>query len=78
MQSPEAQTTKFESKDPLSKDTTSHIQPESKTEPITQVQADSVLTREQLPNKGFRIALTLVTSVIILSVVAIYFGIIHP
>lgn len=78
MQSPEAQTTKFESKAPLSKDTTSHIQPESKTEPITQVQADSVLTREQLPNKGFRIALTLVTSAIILSVVAIYFGIIHP
>ena len=78
MQSPEPQTTKFESKAPLSNDTTSHIQPESKTEPITQVQADSVLTREQLPNKGFRIALTLVTSVIILSVVAIYFGIIHP
>ncbi|MBW4565344.1 MAG: hypothetical protein KME32_30515 [Mojavia pulchra JT2-VF2] len=78
MQSPETQTTNFESTAPLSKDTTSDIKHESKTEPMTQVQADSVLTREQLPNKGFRIALTLVTSVILLSVAAIYFGIIHP
>jgi hypothetical protein len=62
----------------LAKDTTSHINPASKSEPITQVQADSVLTREQLPNAGFRITLSIVTLAILVFVAALYFGIINP
>jgi len=62
----------------LANDTTSHINPGAKSEPITQVQADNVLTREQLPNARFRITLSIVTLVILLFVAALYFGIINP
>lgn len=63
---------------PLSNDTTSHINPASKSEPMTQVQADNVLTREQLPDPRLRITLTVVTLAILLFVAALYFGIINP
>ena len=63
---------------PLSNDTTSHINPASKSEPITQVQADNVLTREQLPDPRLRITLTVVTLAILLFVAALYFGMINP
>lgn len=58
--------------------TTSHLKPESKSEPMTQVQADSVITREDEPNLGFRLTLTLVTAAILLFVSALYFGLINP
>jgi len=75
MKSKETQTTKIETTPPLSKDTTSDITP--KSEPMTQVQADSVLTRQQLPNLAFRIGVTLATVVIFLFFAALYYGIIN-
>lgn len=60
-----------------SEKTTSHLKPESKSEPMTQVQADSVITREDTPNLGFRLTITLVTTAILLFFVATYFGIIN-
>ena len=75
MKSKETQTTKIETTAPLSKDTTSDITP--KSEPMTQVQADSVLTRQQLPNLAFRIGVTLATLLIFLFFAALYYGIIN-
>lgn len=63
---------------PKSSDTTSHHNPQSKSEPMTQVQADSVLTRQQLPNLGFRISVTLVLLISFLFFAALYYGIINP
>ncbi|MBD1923764.1 hypothetical protein H6F77_22240 [Microcoleus sp. FACHB-831] len=47
------------------------------SEPITQVQRDSVITREDLPAKPFRIGVTLVTLGALLLFFAFYFGIIN-
>jgi len=62
----------------LANDTTSHINLASKSEPITQVQADSVLTREQLPDVRLRITLGTIALVTLLFVAALYYGIINP
>lgn len=63
---------------PKSKDTTSHINPKSKTEPLTQVQADTVLTRQQIPNVWFRMSVSLVLLALLLFFGALYYGIINP
>lgn len=63
---------------PLLKDRTSHVNPRTKSEPITKVQADSVLTRQQLPNLAFRISVSLVLLVLLLFVAALYYGTINP
>lgn len=47
------------------------------SEPITQVQRDSVITSEDLPAKPFRIGVTLVSIGTILLFFAFYFGIIN-
>ncbi|WP_348233913.1 hypothetical protein [Trichocoleus sp. DQ-U1] len=47
------------------------------SDPITQVQRDSVITSEDLPPKGFRISLTLATGAILLLFFGFYFGIIN-
>jgi hypothetical protein len=47
------------------------------SEPITQVQRDSVITREDMPAKPFRIGVTLVTLGSLLLFFAFYFGIIN-
>lgn len=52
-----------------------HHVPDS--EPITQVQRDSVITREDMPAKPFRIGVTLVTLGTLLLFFAFYFGIIN-
>jgi|GEM_PF-4249482 len=53
--------------------------PEDKnSEPITQVQRDSVITSEDLPPKSLRIGVTLTALVALLGFAALYFGIIHP
>jgi hypothetical protein len=78
MESQETWAKKLGNTPPKSKDTTLHINPKSKSEPMTQVQADSVLTREQVPNVWFRIGVSLVLLVPLLCVAAIYYGIINP
>ncbi|MBV9389828.1 MAG: hypothetical protein JOZ78_25675 [Chroococcidiopsidaceae cyanobacterium CP_BM_ER_R8_30] len=79
MKSQESKTAQARTTAPISSDTTSHINPQSKSEPMTQVQADSVLTRQQLPNLGFRLGvITTVFILISLFVIALYYGIINP
>lgn len=78
MKSQEIQTTNPKTTAPLSSDTTSHRNPKSKTEPMTQIQADSILTREQLPGLAFRIAVNVVILAILLFVASLYYGIINP
>jgi hypothetical protein len=54
------------------------VKPEDKnSDPITQVQRDSVITSEDLPPKAFRISLTLATLAILLLFFGFYFGIIN-
>lgn len=77
MASQETEVKKHGTTAPLSKDTP-YSSPETKSEPMTQVQADSVLTREQLPNVGFRIGVSLVLLVLLLFVASLYYGIINP
>ena len=77
MESQENRSKKLGTTAPKSKDTTSHINPKSKTEPMTQVQADSVLTRQQLPNVWFRIGVSLLLLVLLLFFAALYYGIIN-
>lgn len=48
------------------------------SEPITQVQRDSVLTSEDMPPKSLRIGVTLTALAALLGFAALYFGIIHP
>ncbi|MBD0264622.1 MAG: hypothetical protein ICV78_18440 [Tolypothrix sp. Co-bin9] len=50
----------------------------SKPEPMTRVQKDSVITKKDLPDPRFRIAVTLVILIIFLFVTGIYYGIINP
>lgn len=47
-------------------------------EPVTQVQRDSVITREDIPPLGFRIGVTAVGLGILLFVAGLYFGNINP
>ena len=77
MKSDQTQTPKTNTTAPLSKKTTSHINPESKSEPMTKVQADNVITREDLPNVGFRITVTIVILALFLFFVATYYGILN-
>ena len=78
MESQETRTKQLGATAPRSKDTTSHINPKSKTEPMTQVQADSVLTRQQIPNVWFRISVSSVLLALLLFVGGLYYGIINP
>lgn len=48
------------------------------SEPLTKAQADSVVTREDLPAKPFRIALTLAVLVILLFGAYVYYSNISP
>ncbi|MUL35734.1 hypothetical protein [Gloeocapsopsis dulcis] len=77
MKSDESQAPKTENNVPVAKNTTSHYNPASKSEPLTQVQADSVITREDMPNLGFRITVTAIAIGIILFIIGTYYGIIN-
>lgn len=54
------------------------MQKSGNSEPVTQVQRESVITREDVPNPIFRLGVTLVVVVPLLLVAAIYYGVIHP
>jgi len=47
------------------------------SEPVTQVQRESVITREDVPNPIFRLGVTLVVVVPLLLIAAVYYGVIH-
>ncbi|QIR40878.1 hypothetical protein HCG51_32125 [Tolypothrix sp. PCC 7910] len=49
-----------------------------KSEPITQVQKENVITSEDLPNRRFRYGFPLIMLTILVFVAALYYGIINP
>ncbi len=49
-----------------------------KSEPVTQVQADNVITNKDLPDRRVRYGLPVLIFAIFLFVAAIYYGIINP
>ncbi|MFH7026619.1 MAG: hypothetical protein ACHBN1_14700 [Heteroscytonema crispum UTEX LB 1556] len=82
MESTENQTKETENNVSLVEKTTEagymNIKKTKKSEPITQVQRESVITNKDLPNPLFRYGFTLFIVAIVLSVIAIYYGIINP
>ncbi|MBD2561766.1 MULTISPECIES: hypothetical protein [Nostoc] len=80
MKSQETQNTTTENNRPVAEDTPNYINPEEpgKSEPMTQVQRDNVITNQDLPDPRVRYGFTLVILAAFLFVVAIYYGIINP
>ena len=80
MKSQETQNITTENNPPVAEDTPNYINPEEpgKTEPMTQVQSDSVITNQDLPDPRVRYGFTLAIVGALLFVVAIYYGIINP
>ena len=80
MKSQETQNTTTENNLPVAKDTPKYINPQEsgKSEPMTQVQSDSVITNQDLPDPRVRYGFTLVIVGSFLFVIAIYYGIINP
>ena len=78
----ETQTTETENNASLVKKTPEpdYMSPKKprKSEPITQIQRDSVITDQDIPDLKFRVGVTLVILIIFLFVAAIYYGIINP
>ncbi|MBD2530798.1 hypothetical protein H6G97_14925 [Nostoc flagelliforme FACHB-838] len=74
------QNTTTENNLPVAEDTPKYINPQEpgKSEPMTQVQSDNVITNQDLPDPRVRYGFTLVILAIFLCVVAIYYGIINP
>lgn len=79
MKSQETQNT-TENNLPVVEDTPNYINPQEpgKSEPMTQVQSDSVITNQDLPDPRVRYGFTVVILAAFLFVVAIYYGIINP
>ncbi|BAY78111.1 hypothetical protein NIES25_45810 [Nostoc linckia NIES-25] len=73
MKSQETQNTKTEN----TSDNT-NLQGTEKSEPITQVQKNNVITNRDLPNPLARYGFTAVILATFLFVVAIYYGIVNP
>lgn len=78
MESKETQTTKTENDVPPNAPSHMHSNKPGESEPLTKAQADSVLTREDLPAFPFRIVVTLVTLAILLFAAYIYYGNLNP
>ncbi|MBD0390365.1 MAG: hypothetical protein ICV54_28675 [Nostoc sp. C3-bin3] len=80
MKSQETQDTTIENNLPLAEDTPNYIAPQEpgKSEPMTQVQKDNVITSQDLPDPRVRNGFTLIILGAILFVFAIYYGIINP
>jgi cytochrome oxidase assembly protein ShyY1 len=82
MESTENQTKETDNNVSLAKKRTElgymNIKKRKKSQPITQVQKESVITNEDLPNPLFHYGFTFFIVAIVLSVFAIYYGIINP
>jgi hypothetical protein len=80
MKSQETQNITTENNLPVEEDAPDYINPQEpgKSEPMTQVQSDSVITNQDLPDPRVRYGFTLVIVGAVLFVVAIYYGIINP
>ncbi|MBC1224006.1 hypothetical protein GNF10_18450 [Nostoc sp. UCD121] len=65
---------------PLPENTPNEMNPQEpdKSEQMTQVQRDSVITNQDLPDPRVRYGFTLVILATLLFVIAIYYGIINP
>ncbi|MGJ5632578.1 hypothetical protein [Nostoc sp. CALU 1950] len=80
MKSQETQNILTENNFPLPENTANEMNPQEpdKSEQMTQVQRDNVITNQDLPNPLVRYGFTLVILATFLFVVAIYYGIINP
>ncbi|MBG1241943.1 hypothetical protein [Nostoc sp. NZL] len=80
MKSQETQNTTTENNLTVAEDTPNYINPKEsgKSEPMTQVQSDNVITNQDLPDPRVRYGFTLIILAAFLFVVAIYYGIINP
>ena len=78
MESKESPSTKTENNVPPNAPTDLHSRKPGFSEPLTKAQADSVVTREDLPAKPFRIALTLAVLAILLFGAYVYYSNISP
>jgi hypothetical protein len=78
MESKETQTTKTESNVPPNAPSHLHSKKPGESSPLTKAQADSVLTREDLPTSPFRIVVTLVILAILLLAAYVYYSNINP
>ena len=78
MKSKETPSTKTENNVPPNAQTDLHSRKPGETEPLTKAQADSVVTREDLPAKPFRIAVTLAVLAILLFGAYVYYSNISP
>ena len=78
MESKETQTPKTENNVPPNAPSNMHSKQPGESEPLTKAQADSVITREELPALPFRIVVTLVTLALLLFAAYIYYGNINP
>ena len=52
--------------------------PGNRQEPVTQVQRDSIITREDVPNPVFRVGLTVLFLAILTAIAAVYYGTFTP
>ena len=74
MESKETQTTTTENNVPPNAPSNMHSTKPGESQPLTKAQADSVITRENLPALPFRIVVTLVTLALLLFAAYIYYG----
>ena len=78
MESKEPHSTKTENDVPPNAPSNMHSKQPGESQPLTKAQADSVITREDLPALPFRIVVTLVTLALLLFAAYIYYGNINP
>ncbi len=78
MESKETHSTKTENDVPPNAPSNMHSKQPGESQPLTKAQADSVITREDLPALPFRIVVTLVTLALLLFAAYIYYGNINP
>ena len=74
MESKETQTTKTENNVPPNAPSNMHSTQPGESQPLTKAQADSVITREDLPALPFRLVVTLGTLALLLFLASTYYG----
>ena len=78
MESKEPHSTKIENDVSPNAPSNMHSKQPGESQPLTKAQADSVITREDLPALPFRLVVTLVTLALLLFAAYIYYGNINP
>ena len=74
MESKETPTPKMENNVPPNAPSNMHSKQPGESQPLTKAQADSVITREDLPALPFRLVVTLGTLALLLFLASTYYG----